>query len=292
VIVVEPLQVPEDDPGTNVTPAGNTSVTVTPVAVLGPLFVTVIVYINRPPTTTGSGESVLVIDRSACGLMVLDTEPLLLLESGSETPLPTVAVLVMVPDAVAVTTIVTVALAPFPMMPSAQFTVLVPVHGLPWLGVADTKLTPAGSVSLTDTPVALFGPRLVTVIVYVKFCPTYTMPFDTVLLIARFADKPLTVVEVVALSFPDTGSATALVTLAVLLRAGFATVGVTTMVTVALAPFARVPIEHVTVDVPLQLPCDVPVETQFTPPGSVSVMDTPVAELGPLLVTVIVYVMF
>jgi hypothetical protein len=242
------------------------------------------------PTATGSGASVFVIDRSACAVTVVDADALLLPGTGSVTPLVTLAVLFNVPPVVGVTTMVTVALAPFPRTPMEQITVLVPLQ-LPWLGVADTYVTPAGNGSLTLTPVALFGPKLVTVIVYVRFWPTNTGSGESVLLSDRSADKPLTVVVVVALLLPDTGSATLLVTLAVLLNVPPA-VGVTTIVTVALAALARVPRLHVTVAVPLQLPCDGVVDTQVTPPGSVSVTETPVAELGPLFVTVIVYVRF
>jgi hypothetical protein len=57
--------------------------------------------------------------------------------------------------AATVTTIVTVALAPTLRLPSGQLTAVVPVHGPPWLGVAETKVVPAGIVSLTVTPAAV-----------------------------------------------------------------------------------------------------------------------------------------
>src|SRR3990172_78219 len=67
---------------------------------------------------------------------------------------------------VGVTTIVTVALAPLANPPKLQLIVGGEGSGqLPWLGVADTKLTPAGRVSLTITPVAAAGPLFVTVTV-------------------------------------------------------------------------------------------------------------------------------
>ena len=47
-----------------VIPAGRVSVTITPVALLGPLLVTVIVYVRSSPATTGSGLSSLTIERS------------------------------------------------------------------------------------------------------------------------------------------------------------------------------------------------------------------------------------
>jgi hypothetical protein len=48
-----------------VVPPGSVSVTVRLVAVLGPAFVTVRVYVNVAPAVTGSSESALAIDRSA-----------------------------------------------------------------------------------------------------------------------------------------------------------------------------------------------------------------------------------
>ena len=47
----------------NVTPAGRVSTARTPVAATGPLFVTVIVYVNEPVSATGSAESDFVTDR-------------------------------------------------------------------------------------------------------------------------------------------------------------------------------------------------------------------------------------
>src|SRR5260370_24559912 len=68
--------------------------------------------------------------------------------------------------AVAVTVAVreTEAVPPMANVPKLQVTVVVPVQ-VPWLGVADTNLSPAGSTSVTVTPVEPDGPLLVTVIV-------------------------------------------------------------------------------------------------------------------------------
>ena len=74
----------------------------------------------------------------------------------------TVAVLVIVPAELGRTTMVTVAEAPLARSPRAQVTVVVPEQ-LPWLAVDDRALRPDGSVSVTVTPVAGFGPLLVTV---------------------------------------------------------------------------------------------------------------------------------
>jgi hypothetical protein len=50
-----------------------------------------------------------------------------------------------------------VALAPPGKIPSAQVIVVVPEHD-PVLGVADTSVTAAGSVSVTVTPLVVDGP--------------------------------------------------------------------------------------------------------------------------------------
>jgi hypothetical protein len=45
------------------------SETLTPFAVLGPVFVTVMEYVSVPPAVTGSGESLLVMLKSACAMI-------------------------------------------------------------------------------------------------------------------------------------------------------------------------------------------------------------------------------
>src|SRR2546428_239922 len=83
---------------TKVTPLGSASSTVTPVAVLGPLLLTVSVYVSVAPASTGSGLSAFVMVRSTVGLTVVVTVALVLLPgfwSGSLAR--TVAELVIVP---------------------------------------------------------------------------------------------------------------------------------------------------------------------------------------------------
>ena len=65
--------------------------------------------------------------------------------------------------------------------------------------------------------------------------------------------------------------------------------GVTTIVTIAAAPAAKLLREQLTGPLPTQLPCVVAEEPKVTPAGSVSVRLTLVATAGPLLVTVILY---
>jgi hypothetical protein len=91
-----------------------------------------------------------------------------------------------------------------------------------------------------------------------------------------------------ALLFPDTKSAWSPLTLAALVTVPVA-VGVTVIVIVTDAPCARLPMLHVTVPLACaHVPADAPVHVaapNVTPAGSVSVIVTPVAPLGPLFVT-------
>src|SRR5438309_1261278 len=89
--------------------------------------------------------------------VVADAVLLAVLGSGS---LPvTVAVFVMLPGVTDVVTLmVIVALAPLARLPTEQVTVPEALVQVPWLEVAETKVTPAGRVSVTVTPVAADGP--------------------------------------------------------------------------------------------------------------------------------------
>src|SRR4051794_31997051 len=67
--------------------------------------------------------------------------------------------------------------------------------------------------------------------------------------------------------------------------------GVVTRVIVTDAPAAMSPIVQLRIAPPVQVPCVVVAETNVFPPGIGSAIVTPVASLGPLLVTTIVHVM-
>ena len=86
----------------------------------------------------------------------------LLLEFVSVSLQVAVAVFVIVPAVVGVTTMVTVALAPFDSVPMLQVTVLPDLLHVPCVDVADTYVTLAGSVSVSVTPVAVSGPLFFT----------------------------------------------------------------------------------------------------------------------------------
>src|SRR5262245_15472345 len=63
----------------------------------------------------------------------------------------------------------------------------VPLSYVPWLGVADTNVKPAGSRSLSSTLVAAFGPSSRTVPVNVIVSPTFGCASLTVCVIVRSA---------------------------------------------------------------------------------------------------------
>src|SRR5438132_520610 len=105
----------------------------------------------------------LVIARSAEAITWVVADAVLLALFGSDSLPVTVALLVMVPAvAGAVALIVIVALAPEARGPTAQVTVPEALVQVPWVELADTNVTPEGSVSVTVAPVAASGPLLVT----------------------------------------------------------------------------------------------------------------------------------
>ena len=67
------------------------------------------------------------------------------------------------PASLAVTLIATHAVLPFFSVPSAQVTVPLACLQVPLLVATLRKVRPAGSWSLTVTPVAVVGPRFLTV---------------------------------------------------------------------------------------------------------------------------------
>ena len=69
----------------------------------------------------------------------------------------------MVPAAWAVTLTAIVALAPLAIGPSGQLTMPLASEQVALDGVAETKSTPAGSVSVTVAPAASSGPLFCTV---------------------------------------------------------------------------------------------------------------------------------
>jgi hypothetical protein len=146
---------------TNVAPAVKVPAKTAPVAGDGPLFVIVIVKVRFTPTPAGFGELEMATAMSAEATTVTLAMAVLFEGKGSASFAETLPVLLRVPAARgALATMLSVAVAPFASEPKLQLMAVVQV---PWLGVAETKTIPAGSVSVKVTPVAVEGPLLVTV---------------------------------------------------------------------------------------------------------------------------------
>ena|ERR1041384_1608862 len=94
--------------------------------------------------------------------------PLLLEESGSPVADALETMLVKIPLAGAVTATVKFMLFPKGHAPRLVQTTWLPIRVAPGVLFDGTKIAPAGKLSVTERLEALPGPRLVTVIVYVK----------------------------------------------------------------------------------------------------------------------------
>src|SRR5439155_1362529 len=95
---------------------------------------------------------------------VVNTLAELLVGSGSGLAEDTVAVSVMTPGWIGVTTTVTEALPPLATVPREHVTRPASSEQDPWLGVAETKMAVEGRVSVTTTSLPASGPLLVTLI--------------------------------------------------------------------------------------------------------------------------------
>src|SRR5436309_3431931 len=126
------------------------------------------------------GEGTTVTTRSALLMTVVERFAVLLVVTGSAVGLVTPAVVLIVGTAAGsvVPTNVSVAVPPAGSVPMFEVSVLEaePVPAVR-MGVApsdepnETSVMPVGSTLLRTTPVASFGPALLTVIVYVWFWP-------------------------------------------------------------------------------------------------------------------------
>jgi hypothetical protein len=247
------------------------------------------VYRTTAPVSTEAG-AVFTIERSADAATWVDTDELLLPESGSGVEDATSAVLVSAADpAGAVTTTVMVEDAPDASVDVVQLTdtlnALEHDHAEP--PSTDTNVVPAGNVSVTDTATASEGPALLTSRSYETNPPAATCagPDFT---IERSADA-VTVVSTDDRSLPGTGSLVVLETCAEFVRDAASVGAVTTIVIVgAVTPEASKERVHVTDTLP-ELEHDQlappSTDTNVVPAGSVSVTDTATASDGPALLT-------
>ncbi len=104
----------------------------------------------------------MVSSRSAAGSTVVCALAVSFDELRSPASELTLAWLVMLPSLCGRTLIATLALPPLATVPSAQVTVPDACEQLPCEGVAESKVTPAGRVSVTVTPGAPWGPAFET----------------------------------------------------------------------------------------------------------------------------------
>ena len=160
------------------------------------------------------------------------------------------------------------------------------VHVQP-VPVADTNVTPAGSVSVTVRFAASDGPMSVTLSVYATELEAVTAA-GPVLVIARSADWPSPRSSPTRCCWPGSGPASSAATDAVLVRLAACAGAVTvTVIAGADAPVASAGRVQVTETLPaFEHAQPVPVaHTNVTPAGSVSVTVRFAASDGPLFVT-------
>ena len=164
---------------TNVVASGSVSDSVTDAAALGPLLVTVMVYVRLWPTVAEFGVPIFVIERSAIPATGVVAVAELFSGARSVVTAFTVAVLVTAVT-VAVGAIATTRVnCALPVLSDAVEHATVPPaptagveQDQPPAAVSETNVVAGGSVSDNVTDAAAFGPLLVTVMVYVRFWPT------------------------------------------------------------------------------------------------------------------------
>ena len=167
---VQPSEEPSDS---KVTPVGRMFVTVTLVAPMGPLLVTLAVYVRAVPAATASppDESVkeTAMSVSPITTWVLAVTSVLLVASGSVPSLDAVAVLAMLAGSAkssfTVTCTVIVAEASAAKAPMVQVKTFPLVLQAPTDEAAEVNVTLSDMVSMIVTPVVADGPLLVTVTV-------------------------------------------------------------------------------------------------------------------------------
>jgi hypothetical protein len=219
---------------------------------------------------------------SATGVTVVMTgEVMLFVLLGSTVGELTVATLVNVPEAGAVTVTVTLLTWPLVKTPRLQLTTPLVFNPPP---VALTNVTPKGSVSVTTTLLALDGPKFVTDIVYTRL-------LDAGTLAAPVLPKPTSATGVTVVMtgtvtlFVLLGSTVGELTLAVFVNEPLAG-AVTVMVRLLTWPPVNVPRLQLTTPLVFTPP---PVAlTNVTPNGRVSVTITLLALDRPKFVTEIV----
>ena len=242
-------------------------------------MVTVTVNVTLALSAGVASETVFVTARSASGTSTpADAESLPV--AGSAARDETVAVLVIGAELVTRAVTLSVSVAPLAIVPIVQ----TPAAKVPTDGVAESIVSPAGSVSATRVPGAASGPLFVTVTVNATVLLRAGVPSSTVLVIARSASATSTDAESVSLTGLTSNAPD--VTVAVFVIGADEPTDATT-VSVSVAPFATVPrLQSPAAYAPAVAVADVSVN----PAGSASATWTAGAALGPLLASVTVNV--
>src|SRR4051812_44008600 len=289
---------------TNCSADGMGALTVTPVAVAGPAFPTPIVSVTGLPAFGDAGVAPIVTETSAFVGFVTRVEPVevLLVASGSFVVEETVVVsATMVPAAVAAFTCTTSGNVPVAFAARVAIVqVIVPVEPIVNVGVhahpaGGTKLRKfefGGTGSVTETLLAIPGPRFVTTEVNVTLLPALTLDTPAVVTICKSVSVaiPTTVVAVAELFAAFNSSVfEAIDTVSVILvPLGVPAFTFTTIVKLAVAEAANDVIEQLKVP-PLGAEHNQPAAgttlTKVVFAGIVSVSTGVAASLGPLFVT-------
>ena len=298
-----PSQVqPAPEKLTKLSPLSTSTMRSGPVARRGPLLATKSSLVISEPTATGLGVLLFSPRRSAPSRRtVTDTLPLLLPVFGSLDVAVMLAVLVklwpagaMSGLAGAVATTVMSSVAPTASVARVQLTVPASAEQAQPGPLADTKVQPAGSGSVTTTPVAAAGPPLRGWIKKVTLLPAVAGTGEVTVFCAMRTSAPgSTVVSTVAVLLLLSGSAVpptvAGASVAVLVTVPPLAVTVPTMVTGGMAaPTACGPArsQRTTPALWLHTQPEPLAETKFTDGGRLSVRVMLDESLGPLLLAV------
>ena len=192
--------------------AGTVSVTGAAVAVDGPALATTTVYDNKVPGTASTSPSVLVIDRSTCGVTLSVSVAALLPGVGSGVPAAAVAVAVLasvaVPAGVAGFSVPLTANVATPFLASVSEVLIefpdpvVAVHVDPAVAeqVQVTPVSAAGTASVKPAgPPEVDGPLLATVIVYDTAVPGTALVMPSVFVTTRSALRSMSSTSVAEL---------------------------------------------------------------------------------------------
>jgi hypothetical protein len=264
-----------------VTPAGKLSLTTTFVAGDGPMFVTAIDQVIVPPAATGFGVAVFTRVTFDFGVTVVGTLQAVALIVAPGSALAT-QVFVIEPGVAGAEPVMVMGALPTASVGRvhvANEPAIVHVQPAP---DAAMFVTPDGNVSLTTTPVAVFGPALLTAIVHVIVAPA-TTGFGVAVLDTVMLECGVTVVPTVHCAVLTVAPVAVATHVFVIVPGAVGDVAL--IVIGAMAPTANDGREHVSVCAACVHVQPVPLAaTPVTPAGSVSVMTTFVAAAVPVLV--------